>query len=41
MPEIFSPMDIKIALVFAAIVLTFIIIGAIIWGMGPPHVAGH
>ncbi len=38
MPQIFSPIDIKIALVFSAIVLIFLIIGAIIWGMHPPVV---
>jgi len=41
MPEIFSPIDMKIALVFSAIVLTFIIIGAFIWGTHPPVVSGH
>ncbi len=42
MPQIFSSIDIKIALVFAAIVLVFIIIGAAIWGTHPPVVGvGH
>jgi len=41
MPEIFSPIDMKIALVFSAIVLTFIIIGALIWGWHAPIVGGH
>jgi len=38
MPEIFCPIDTKIALVLAAITLTFIIIGAIIWGTHAPIV---
>lgn len=41
MPQIFSPIDIRIALALTAIVLVFVIIGAIIWGMSPPHVPGH
>lgn len=40
MPQIFSPIDIKIGLVFSAIVLTFMIIGALIWGWHPP-IVGH
>lgn len=40
MPQIFSPIDIKIALVLTAITLTFVIIGAIIWGIHPPVVSG-
>lgn len=40
MPQIFSPIDIKIALVLVAITLTFVIIGAIIWGIHPPVVSG-
>lgn len=41
MPQIFSPIDIRIALVFGAIVLVFMIIGAVIWGMHPPIVGGE
>jgi len=41
MPKIFSPLDIKVAIVFALIVLVFITIGAFIWGTHPPIVGGH
>jgi len=40
MPKIFCEMDIRIAIVFGLIVMTFIIIGAILWGMHPPIVGG-